>query len=95
VKDLKGFCVHGLECRLALSLIQVAIKEREAVKPSPKQIEKFEVEWRVLLHNDDVHTFTYVTQKLIEVSRKLGRVPWTDWEPVDSVQSVLASSQRL
>lgn len=47
--------------------VKVGIKEKEAVKTSPKEKEKFEVEWRVLLHNDDVHTFDYVSRKLAEV----------------------------
>lgn len=47
--------------------VKVGVKEKEAVKTSPKEKEKFEVEWRVLLHNDDVHTFDYVSRKLAEV----------------------------
>jgi hypothetical protein len=47
--------------------VKVGVKEKEATKTSPKEKEKFEVEWRVLLHNDDVHTFDYVSRKLAEV----------------------------
>jgi hypothetical protein len=46
---------------------QVGVKEREDTKTSPKEKEKFEVEWRVLLHNDDVHTFDYVSRQLADV----------------------------
>lgn len=48
--------------------VKVGVKEREDTKTSPKEKEKFEVEWRVLLHNDDVHTFDYVSRQLADVS---------------------------
>lgn len=47
--------------------VKVGVKEREDTKLSPKEKEKYEVEWRVLLHNDDIHTFDYVTRQLSEV----------------------------
>jgi ATP-dependent Clp protease adapter protein ClpS len=47
--------------------VKVGVKEREETKVAPKEKEDFEVEWRVLLHNDDVHTFDYVSRKLAEV----------------------------
>jgi len=40
-------------------------KERTASKVEQKK--KDETLWRVLLHNDEVHTFQYVTQSLIKV----------------------------
>ncbi|KAK4536403.1 hypothetical protein CDCA_CDCA08G2428 [Cyanidium caldarium] len=45
------------------------------VKPKAKPKEKVEYEpmWRVLLHNDDVHTFMYVTYALVKVVKTLTR----------------------
>merc|ERR1719160_220762 len=46
-------------------------------KPKPKQDRKEDVEmdksWRVLLHNDDVHTFDYVTMAIVKVVKTITR----------------------
>merc|ERR1719198_1795384 len=46
-------------------------------KPKPKEDRKEEVShepsWRVLLHNDDVHTFDYVTMAIVKVVKTITR----------------------
>jgi ATP-dependent Clp protease adapter protein ClpS len=46
-------------------------------KPKPKQDRKEDVDkepsWRVLLHNDDVHTFDYVTMAIVKVVKTITR----------------------
>jgi len=46
-------------------------------KPKPKSERKEDVEkepsWRVLLHNDDVHTFDYVTMAIVKVVKTITR----------------------
>jgi ATP-dependent Clp protease adapter protein ClpS len=46
-------------------------------KPVTKERSKEEVEnepsWRVLLHNDDVHTFDYVTMAIVQVVKTITR----------------------
>lgn len=56
--------------------VKVGVMEKADTKTSPKEKEKFEVEWRVLLHNDDVHTFDYVSRKLAEVRLSFAALPF-------------------
>jgi len=46
-------------------------------KPKPKNERKEDVDkepsWRVLLHNDDVHTFDYVTMAIVKVVKTITR----------------------
>merc|ERR1719160_1420591 len=46
-------------------------------KPKPKQDRKEDVSmdksWRVLLHNDDVHTFDYVNMAIVKVVKTITR----------------------
>lgn len=48
----------------------VAVITKPDVKQKTKRKAKTEKEpsWRVLLHNDDVHTFEYVTGAIVKVS---------------------------
>lgn len=48
---------------------KVAVKDkvRSKQKVKAQDKEKYEVNWRVLLHNDDINTFEYVTRVLTEV----------------------------
>lgn len=49
----------------------VAVITKPDIKQKTKRKEKTEKEpsWRVLLHNDDVHTFDYVTGAIVKVSQ--------------------------
>ncbi|CAJ1383726.1 unnamed protein product [Effrenium voratum] len=61
----------------------IAVVEKVDRKTQMK--EQFEKEkwWRVLLHNDDIHTFEYVTNCLVKVVQHLSRrkaysITWED-----------------
>lgn len=53
----------------------VAVITKPTTKQKTKRKEKTEHEpsWRVLLHNDDVHTFDYVTGAIVKVVRTVSR----------------------
>lgn len=51
----------------------VALLSREDVKAKVKAQFDNEKWWRVLLHNDDIHTFEYVTGSLTQVVKHLSR----------------------
>ena len=46
---------------------KVIVKEKTDVKVKPQEAQKYEVNWRVLLHNDHINTFDYVSNQLAEV----------------------------
>ena len=49
------------------------VKDKVKSKVKFQTDEKFEVNWRVLLHNDDINTFDYVTLCLFESIKTLTR----------------------
>lgn len=53
----------------------VAVITKPGTKKKTKRKSKTEHEpsWRVLLHNDDVHTFDYVTGAIVKVVRTVSR----------------------
>ena len=53
-----------------MGLTTIVIDKTEA---ATKQEEKKEEQWRVVLHNDEVHTFNYVIQSLCKVIGTLDR----------------------
>lgn len=54
---------------------RVAIRERVITKAKDADKEKldFEENWRVVLHNDDIHTFEFVTDALTKIVQTLSR----------------------
>ncbi|GAB0492080.1 hypothetical protein MMPV_003339 [Pyropia vietnamensis] len=55
--------------------VAVITKQKTGTKQSTQRKEKTDKEkvWRVLLHNDDVHTFEYVTQSIVKVVKTVTR----------------------
>lgn len=51
----------------------VSVTTKERVDTQLKEDKKDDTLWRVLLHNDEVHTFNYVVQSLIKVIGTLDR----------------------
>ncbi|CAM9247183.1 unnamed protein product [Ascophyllum nodosum] len=53
--------------------VQTIVKERVKELTVPQEKEKLAKEqwWRVILHNDEIHTFDYVTQSITKVVKKL------------------------
>jgi len=66
-------------CRIAyLTFVQshsyqVLTKVKEKVEAKAKEKIKNEGMWRVLLHNDEIHTFDYVTHSIVKVVKQLSR----------------------
>ncbi|GMI09295.1 hypothetical protein TrLO_g2054 [Triparma laevis f. longispina] len=54
---------------------KVALKERveEEVQAKAKEKISDENQWRVLLHNDEIHTFDYVTHSIVKIVKQLTR----------------------
>ena len=54
---------------------KVALKERveEEVVAKSKEKQTNEPMWRVLLHNDEIHTFDYVTHSIVKIVKQLTR----------------------
>eukprot|EP00177_Eucheuma_denticulatum_P002034 GFKZ01003642.1.p1 GENE.GFKZ01003642.1~~GFKZ01003642.1.p1 ORF type:complete len:176 (+),score=19.80 GFKZ01003642.1:297-824(+) len=53
--------------------VAVITKPDTKKKTKRKSQTEFEQSWRVLLHNDDVHTFEYVTGAIVKVVRTVSR----------------------
>jgi ATP-dependent Clp protease adapter protein ClpS len=53
--------------------VAVITKPRVDKKTARKSKTEKEPSWRVLLHNDDVHTFDYVTGAIVKVVRTVSR----------------------
>jgi len=53
----------------------VLVKDREETASVTKKKEKLTNEsmWRVLLHNDEIHTFDYVTHSIVKTIKQLTR----------------------
>lgn len=52
---------------------KVGLKEDERTKTDPAEEKKKESTWRVVLHNDEVHTFQYVIRSLTKIIGTLDR----------------------
>ena len=55
-----------------MAVIEVAKPKVDKVTKRKEKTEK-ESNWRVLLHNDDIHTFDYVTMSIVKVVRTVTR----------------------
>jgi ATP-dependent Clp protease adapter protein ClpS len=58
---------------LTKSTSKVRIKDRESTESKQKENVISDTPWRVLLHNDEIHTFDYVTQSIVKIIKQLTR----------------------
>ena len=55
------------------SRVLTKLKEKVEVEAKAKSKIKNEGMWRVLLHNDEIHTFDYVTHSIVKTVKQLSR----------------------